>query len=129
MIDADPSIRWVGPDGKEMSLEVPMKTGSLALWLALNVDPSAKGRRGLAILSEAGRAMNTSDWREEFLLRTRQWSVAANKLKGFASWTRDPTGGLEVLAPEDTLKYIRWTRKLLRFAEMIYMSGGVVKTV
>ncbi len=124
---AGPSIEWRGPEGCEIRCVVNPVVGSLVSWLELNVDQTARGQRGLAILFEAGEALNTTEWREDFLAIARQWHASASRLEGFSSWIRNPTGGLELLTPDETLEYIRWVRKLLRFAEIVFMSGAEVK--
>lgn len=122
----DVTVRWSGPPGTEIRLTATGGITSLATWLALNVDPAARGTGGLAIFTEPQAPLNSQAWREDLLVMARKWNATASRLVGKASLASHPAGWLDVADPESTMYYLEWTAQLLRFAEIIYLTGAPV---
>ncbi|MDA8117434.1 MAG: hypothetical protein M0000_08720 [Actinomycetota bacterium] len=118
---------WPVPTGEAGYFRDTYRRDSLANWLAANIDPGARGQVGLAIFSEPPCTLNSPEWREELLLKARQWNTAAEKLAGKSSFIGTPGHDLQVVDEAGTRAYIEWTGRLLRFAEVVYATGSPVK--
>jgi len=118
---------WNVPVGEVRYFWDPVRRDSLASWIAANIDPTARGSQGLAVFSEPSQALNSPEWREELLLRARLWHTAATKLAGKASVLFSAETNVSVVDEKETLHYIDWTAALLRFAEVVYVTGSSVE--
>ena len=103
------------------------REGSLANWIALNIDARVRGPYGLEIFCRGSSTLNTQEWREELLLKARVWHRRASQLAGHSTVVGFPhQSALRLVDPPGTLAYIEWTSQLLRFAEIVYATGARV---
>lgn len=120
-------VEWLIPDGTIGYLRENAGPDSLASWIAANIDPTARSDEGLAIFTAAGAALNTPEWREDLLLKARQWETAGRRLAGRSSVLGCPGHDLRVIDEAATLAYIERVAELLRFAEVVYATGSPVE--